>query len=232
MLPIKQSWSRDTKSACLPAKCFRAASRFAANVVSIEAIRATRELVANPEVPAIFEGVFEHDGVLVRVDVLHRRRDDRWRLSRSEVISIPEVKSTLMTLAIQYRVLSRCGLDVGSCCLAHVNRELCVQRWLNRSSSVLQDQEPDSPSRAIAAKADLPATCHNLPSFQMPKAPDIVPGRQCNDPVTCEFFDRCNIPRPNDHIGYLPRMHASAAQELEELGVESICDMPRRLRVD
>src|ERR1035438_6051436 len=51
-----------------------------------QAIRATRELVANPEVPAIFEGTFEHGGVLVRVDVLHRRRDGRWRLV--------EVKST------------------------------------------------------------------------------------------------------------------------------------------
>ena len=46
-----------------------------------QAIRNTRELVANREVPAIFEGVFEHDGVLVRVDVLHRRRDGRWRRS-------------------------------------------------------------------------------------------------------------------------------------------------------
>ena len=35
-----------------------------------QAIRTTRELVANREVPAIFEGAFEHDGVLVRVDVL------------------------------------------------------------------------------------------------------------------------------------------------------------------
>ena len=35
-----------------------------------QAIRATRELVANPEIPAIFEGVFEHGGVLVKVDVL------------------------------------------------------------------------------------------------------------------------------------------------------------------
>ena len=34
-----------------------------------QAIRATRELVANPEVPAIFEGTFENGGVLVRVDV-------------------------------------------------------------------------------------------------------------------------------------------------------------------
>ncbi len=51
-----------------------------------QAIRTTRELVANPEIPAIFEGVFEHGGVLVKVDILHRRRDGRWRLI--------EVKST------------------------------------------------------------------------------------------------------------------------------------------
>ncbi len=34
-----------------------------------QAIRTTRELVANHQVPAIFEGVFEHDGVLVRVEL-------------------------------------------------------------------------------------------------------------------------------------------------------------------
>ena len=45
-----------------------------------EAIRTTRELVANTEIPAIFEGTFEHGGVLVRVDILHRRRDNRWHL--------------------------------------------------------------------------------------------------------------------------------------------------------
>ena len=33
-------------------------------------------------------------------------------------------------------------------------------------------------------------------------------GRHCTDPVTCEFFDRCNPPRPSDHIGYLPRIHS------------------------
>lgn len=45
-----------------------------------QAIRATRELVANADVPAIFEGTFEYQNVLVRVDILHRRRDRRWRL--------------------------------------------------------------------------------------------------------------------------------------------------------
>ena len=48
-----------------------------------QAIRATRELVADPEIPAIFEGVFEHGGVLVKIDVLHRRRAGDFVLLRS-----------------------------------------------------------------------------------------------------------------------------------------------------
>jgi hypothetical protein len=55
-----------------------------------QAIRTTRELVANPEVPAIFEGVFEHDGVLVRLDVLQRRNENLWRLV--EVKSASDLK--------------------------------------------------------------------------------------------------------------------------------------------
>ena len=44
--------------------------------------------------------------------------------------------------------------------------------------------------------------------------------------MTCEFFDRCNPPRPDDHIGYLPRIHASAVEELGDMGVESIRNIP------
>jgi hypothetical protein len=61
----------------------------------------------------------------------------------------------------------------------------------------------------------------------MPNPPRIPVGPHCTNPITCEFFDRCNPPLPNDHIGYLPRLHASAAEELEEMGVESILDIPK-----
>src|SRR5208282_4878672 len=92
------------------------------------AIRKTRELVANREVPAIYEATFEHGGVLVRVDILQRRRDNRWRLI--EVKSSTDVKEDAYhfeDVAIQYRVLSRGGLDVASACLAHINRDYVFQ---------------------------------------------------------------------------------------------------------
>jgi predicted RecB family nuclease len=65
-----------------------------------------------------------------------------------------------------------------------------------------------------------------LTVLAMLTAPDIAPGKHCMSPVTCEFFDCCNPARPDDHIGYLPRLHANAEEALEEMGVESIHDVP------
>jgi predicted RecB family nuclease len=189
-----------------------------------QAIRATRELVANPEVPAIFEGVFEHDGVLVRVDVLHRRRDGRWRLIEVKS-STSKKEEHLDDVAIQYRVLSRCGLDVGSACLAHVNRSFVfrggsVDPWrFFRIRNVTRQVAKLQPKLTFQLRAAFTV-------LSMPKAPDIAPGKHCMSPVTCEFFDRCNPPLPDDHIGYLPRLHASAEDQLDQMGVESIRDVP------
>lgn len=189
-----------------------------------EAIRITQELIANPDIPAIFEGAFEHDGVFVRVDILHRRRDGRWRLI--EVKSSASIKEGHPEdMAIQYRVVSNCGLDVASCHLATVNRQYVfpggdINPWrffrirnLTRSVQSLQTKlvfQLRSELRVLA----------------MPTAPDFPIGKHCVQPVICEFYDHCNPSRPDDHVGYLPYIHASAVEELEEMGVESIGDIP------
>jgi predicted RecB family nuclease len=189
-----------------------------------QAIRTTRLLVANPEVPAIFKGVFEHDGVLVRVDVLHRRRDGRWRLV--EVKSSTSVKvEHLDDVGIQSRVVSRCGVDLASVCLAHINRNYVFDggsinvRRLFKVRNLTRRVERLQTKLTFQLRAQF--TILNLPDV-----PNISPGKHCMSPVTCEFFDRCNPPLPDDHIRYLPRLHASAEAELEEMGVESILDVP------
>jgi predicted RecB family nuclease len=189
-----------------------------------KAIRATRELVANPAVPAIFEGVFEHQNVLVKVDVLHRRRDGRWRLI--EVKSTTDIKDHhLDDVGIQYRVLSRSGLDVASARLAHVNRNYIYTggdidpRQFFRIRNLTRRVGLSQPKITFQLRSEFTV-------LAMPQPPKIAPGRHCTDPVTCEFFERCNPPRPHDHIGFLPRIHASAMEELEEMGVESIRDIP------
>jgi predicted RecB family nuclease len=189
-----------------------------------EAIRATRELIDNPEVPAIFEGTFEHGGVLVRVDILHRRRDGRWRLI--EVKSTTDVKDHHVgDVAIQHRVVSCSGIDLASSCLAHVSRDyvyeggpIDVSRFF-KIRNLTQQVERLQAELTVQLRSEFRV-------LSMPEAPNIPAGRQCSDPFTCEFFDHCNPPIPEDHILRLPRIHASTVAKLVALGVQSIHDIP------
>jgi hypothetical protein len=107
----------------------------------------------------------------------------------------------------------------------HVNRNYVFQ---GGSIDVRQFFKTRNLTRRIA-RLDPKLTFQLRAEFtvlNMPKAPDLPAGRHCTDPVTCEFFNRCNPPRPDEHVGYLPRIQASAVEELGEMGVESIRDVP------
>jgi len=189
-----------------------------------QAIRATREIIENRDVPAIFEGAFQHNGVLVRVDVLHRREDERWRLI--EVKSTTEVKDHhLEDVAIQHRVVTRSGVDVAASCLAHVNREyvydggnIDAHRFF-RIRNLTRQIERFQPELTVQLRSEFRV-------LAMPEAPNIPAGRQCSDPFTCEFFGHCNPPIPDDHILKLPRIHASTVAKLVALGIQSIHEIP------
>jgi predicted RecB family nuclease len=189
-----------------------------------QAIRETRELIDNPEIPAIFEGAFEHRNVFVRVDILQRRRDQRWRLI--EVKSTTSVKDHhLDDVAIQHRVVTRSGVDVAASCLAHVSREyvyeggsIDVHRFFG-IKDLTRQVERLQPELTVQLRSEFRV-------LAMPEAPQIPAGRQCSDPFTCEFFDHCNPPIPEDHILRLPRIHASTVARLVAQGVQSIHDIP------
>jgi predicted RecB family nuclease len=189
-----------------------------------QAIRATRELIANPEVPTIFEGMFEGNGVLVRVDALQRRKENHWRLV--EVKSTSDLRDHhVEDVGIQSYVLSFSGVKLASVWLAHINRDYVLngttvdprQFFLFRN---LTDRVKNlRPELVIRLRSQM-----NV--LAMPTPPEVPVGPHCVNPVVCEFFSRCNQPLPDDHIGYIPRLHASAAEQLEEMGVESIHEIP------
>ncbi len=189
-----------------------------------QAIRTTRQLTANPEIPAIFEGAFEHEGIIVKTDVLQRRKENLWRLV--EVKSASDVKEHyVQDLAIQSYVLSRSGLNLASVWLAHINRAYVLTgatadpRQLFSFRNLTQRAQNFQPELILRLRSQF----HVL---AMPEAPDVPTGLHCINPVVCEFFNHCNTPKPHDHIGYLPRLGASAMGKLEELGVQSIQDIP------
>ena len=83
------------------------------------AIARTRELMM-ADVPAIFEGAFEHDGVRIRADILERLPDGLWSLH--EVKSSGRVKDEhLIDLALQVHILQGSGVNLSSYGVLHIN---------------------------------------------------------------------------------------------------------------
>lgn len=187
-----------------------------------EALRRTAELVADPLVPSIYEGAFECDQILVRVDILVRE-EQGWRLV--EVKSSSRMKEVhLDDLAVQCHVLRGCGLAVSAVCLMHINsRYLYDGLTLDLGqlftvadlTAEVEERLPAVPARLAAMKAVLEA----------PAAPTVEPGAHCRQPYDCPFWDHCTKDKPPRWIYYLPGGQR-AIQPLLAQGVQTMDEIP------
>ena len=185
-----------------------------------EALANTAALLDDSSVPAIFEATFQHAHLLVRVDILQRRPNNRWRLI--EVKSSVEVRPHYLSdVAIQYHVLSAWGLDISSACLMHLNRDYRYDGKQHDLRTLFTIRDQTKQIRKL--EADLPGLLRaQRKALGQPKPPDISPGSQCIDPYTCEFFSHCNPEPPEHHISFLPRLSVKKQDALIELGVSLI----------
>src|SRR5579863_7336858 len=187
------------------------------------ALERTAELLAEQHVPAVFEAAFRYDGILVRVDILQRLPGGQWRLI--EVKSSTNVKQHyLYDVAIQQHVLQGCGLEVQPR-LMHLNRDYVYDGdgyELERLFTIR-----DLTAEVDKLDPDLPKLLgEQWRTLAQGSPPDIKPGAQCTNPITCEFYDCCNAPLPGDHVSCLPGIRAPRVAELIDLGISSIHDIP------
>lgn len=189
-----------------------------------EAVRVTRELLGNAEVPAIFEATFEYGGVLVRADVLERRSRAGYRLI--------EVKSATGSkhhyaydIGIQNHVLSGAGVNLEGACLMHLNRDYVFDGRaydLSRLFVIAKvTKEQAISDTEISNRVD-----NQLRVLGQPEPPDVQPGRQCVDPVLCEFYEHCNPDLPSDHVSSLPRIRTEKVDDLLASGIMSVHQVP------
>ncbi len=188
------------------------------------AIRTTRELVENSDVPAIFEGAFEQNDVVVKTDILQRRKENHWRLV--EVKSTSDLKNHHSEdVAIQSYVLSHSGLKLASVWLAHINRSYVLTGTTVDPRQFFSFRNLTTRTQNLQPELKL-RLCEQFRILAVPKPPDVPTGPHCINPVVCEFFYHCNHPKPEDYIGYIPRLHAGAIEQLEQMGIESIHEIP------
>jgi hypothetical protein len=169
---------------------------------------------------AIYEATFSYDGVFVKADIIVRNRGN-WNLY--EVKSSTSVKEHHWDdVAVQYYVLSGCGLPINKAYLVHINNgyvrngdivpeELFV---LQDITGIVKDKQASIPEELAGLRAMLRG-----------KVPEIDIGPHCEDPYPCDFMDHCwqHVP---EHSVFSLRGRGIDQWELYRQGVIKLQDVP------
>ena len=188
-----------------------------------EAVSHTRQLIEDKSIPALFEAAFTFEDIYIRVDILERLPGNRWRMI--EVKSSTGVKDYhLPDVAIQKYVLEQCGLTVSHACLMHLNRDYVYdgKHYQYDKLFTIEDLKAEIEEIEQALPEQLAEQWETL---KRAHPPEIAPGLHCSDPFTCDFYDVCNAPFPEDWPGHLPRM-GGKVEQLNEMGITSIHHIP------
>ena len=197
------------------------------------AIAETAALLQDSEIPAIFEGAFEHDGVLVRVDVLERvqRREEEspsWRLI--EVKSSSRVKDVhLDDLSIQSLVVQGTGLRLDATCLMHINTGYLYQGGEVDLEALFSIEDV---SEAVTDRRSL--VLERLAAMKTvllkPEPPVIEPDQHCHTPYECPFWSHCTKEKPSRWIYHLPGKK-EIVNQLVQQGITTIDEIPDGTRL-
>ena len=181
-------------------------------------IKITKEVLKkNP--PAIFEGFFQYNNVLVRPDIMVNNNDGSWDFI--EVKSSTKLKAeNIRDVAIQTYVLIGSGIKIRDSYLMHINRE-CQFPNLNN----LFDLE-NLTDKIIPFVSEMEDSLRNLRlMLDIKKEPDISIGTHCTKPYNCSFKEYCWKDVPEYSVFNIPSMRLNKKEELYKKDLISIQDV-------
>lgn len=186
------------------------------------ALQATREALSQYPARPLFEPAFQHDGLLVRIDLL---------VPQGAGFQLVEVKSTgsvkeyhIVDAAIQAWVAAQAGVPVDEVCIGHVNTGFVYPgnadyRGLITKAPITEDIAPhleEVPRWVAGARETLAG-----------EQPAIEAGGHCTDPFECPFLGHCSPAQPEYPVGLLPdRAGKSLARQLLSEGYEDLREVP------
>jgi len=189
-----------------------------------EAANSTLKAMENPNLPAIYEAGFIHDGVRIRVDILERLRDGKWNLIEVKS-STSEKDIYLPDVAVQYHVLKGSGLDIDKVMLMHLNNQ-----YVYDGKNIQLEQlfrRTDMTQKAMIYQQQVPSLLSGFNDMlARPEEPKIKPGRHCKNPYECEFLEHCTKDMPEHWVLNLSGIAQKKLNELAAMGIEDIRDIP------
>lgn len=190
-----------------------------------QALRQTQEALAAGR-DVIYEAAVEHDGILVRVDILRRLGDGRFELTEVKSSTKVDPARHIADVGVQLHVLESAGLPVQRANLMHIDRDYIHpggDTYVARDLLVSEDVTEAARHHVVTT---LPAALRDITAWlSADEPPEVSLRNSCRD---CEYYEGYCRPRgPGFPVGELGR----ATQAIAHLEAAGITDL-RRLRPD
>ncbi len=190
-----------------------------------QSVEKTALLMQQPGVNVIYEAAFEHEEVIVALDILYRE-NNRWK--GIEVKSSRGISETYRwDAALQYYVITGSGTPLDDFSLAYVNTDyrkqgaLDVQQLFHLESMMaLAEDRKDETGRKISALKDI---------VKLKSSPLISIGEHCHNPYTCEFIGHCWKKVPADSVFQLNGISNKQKFEWYHAGIVSVTEVPSEI---
>lgn len=197
-----------------------------------EALRRTAELLADPSVQAIFEGAFEFEHVLVRVDIL-----ERVKAAPAPSFRLIEVKSStrrkdvhVQDVAVQAHVVHGTGVSLAECGVFLINTDYRYEGGPLDPGQLFAWDDLTEPVNTI-----LPFVGRSLAEqkvmLQVSTPPSIEPDAHCHTPYECPFWAHCTKGKPERWIFHLPGS-SRLVKDLISRGITTIDEIPPETRLN
>jgi len=147
----------------------------------LEQVRLTREAMERGA-GTIYEASFEHDGIFVRVDILHKG-ERGWEIH--EVKAGTKLDPVYVDdVALQFYVVSGAGLEVDRACLCHINKDYTRRGDLNVGGLFTSLDITDQVKERQSFVAEQLRSQRRMLEGNLP---DIDIGPHCVQPYDCDY---------------------------------------------
>ena len=189
------------------------------------AVVSTREVLADPSIPSLYEAAFTHEGIRIRADVLLRTDEDGFDLL--EVKSTTKLKPEhIPDIAIQQYVLEGSGVPVRRAFLLHIDNSYVYEGGAYDLDRLFRLDDVTSEARAFLSSTVPDSLASMWEVLQRDEAPPIDTGPHCSTPFQCPFFGHCHQNEPRHSVSQLPGATAKILEVLKSNGIRDIHDIP------
>lgn len=189
------------------------------------AVDATRKVLEDQSVRAIYEGAFTFEDIRIRADILARKSGGAVHLV--EVKSSTGVKDEhIPDVAIQLYVLEGSHVPIGRAFLLHIDNTYVYEGGPYDLGCLFRIEDVTDQARAFASSAVPGALAEMREVLRRPTVPDIEIGPHCTRPYRCAFYGHCRRNVPEYHIEQLPWVTATLLDKLLEAGIHDIREIP------